>query len=170
MQVGWSPRALAVRAPRTARGAARVATGRHEQDVALLHAHALRALGGLEVGGRIRSSSSSQGRPCSAGCRAARRAAIPSRAAMMSFFSAPMLFTSLAGKPLYIVSSTNTWQSASMCEVAMPWNEMPMKSSAVSRSAAERGERVARDEHVVLRGHRILDRRRDRESRASSSP
>jgi hypothetical protein len=63
------------------------------------------------------------------------RLAIPSRAARMSFFSAPMLFTSLAGKPLYIVSSTNTWQSASMCEVAMPWNAMPMKSSEVSRPA-----------------------------------
>ena len=36
------------------------------------------------------------------------RAAMPSRTAMMSFFFAPMLFTSLAGKPLYIVPSTNT--------------------------------------------------------------
>ena len=58
---------------------------------------------------------------------------MPSRAHMMSFASAPMLFTSLAGRPLYIVSFTNTWHSASMCDVAMPWKAMPMKSIDVSR-------------------------------------
>jgi hypothetical protein len=74
------------------------------------------------------------------------------------------------GKPLYIVSSTNTWQSASMCEVAMPWNEMPMKSSAGLETRAERRARVARDDHVVQRGRSGSRSTARPGSRASSSP
>ena len=61
------------------------------------------------------------------------RETMPSRATKMELRSAPIDFTSLAGKPLYICPRTNTWQSASMCETAMPWNATPTKSIAVSR-------------------------------------
>ena len=48
------------------------------------------------------------------------RDVMPSRAHMMLPRRAPVLFTSVAAKPLYIWPSTNTWHSASMCVVAMP--------------------------------------------------
>ena len=38
---------------------------------------------------------------------------------------APMLFTSVAGKPLYIRPPWNTWHSASRCETDIPWNATP---------------------------------------------
>ena len=61
------------------------------------------------------------------------RETMPSRATMIELRIAPIDFTSLAGKPLYICPRTKTWQSASMCETAMPWKATPTKSIAVSR-------------------------------------
>ena len=52
------------------------------------------------------------------------RPTMPSLPAMMLFRRAPVLRTSVRSKPLYSLPSETTWQSASMCVVAMPCGAM----------------------------------------------
>ena len=57
------------------------------------------------------------------------RPTMPALAASIELRLAPTLVTSVAGAPLYIWPSTNTWHSASMWLTMLPWKATPTKSA-----------------------------------------